>query len=39
MDAIDQGTEQITQDQIPNIDALAMKYGFKIHHPAKPKNK
>lgn len=37
MDAIEQGTERITQDQIPNIDALAMKYGFKIHHPAKPK--
>ncbi|MFL9812877.1 TniB family NTP-binding protein [Stutzerimonas sp. VN223-3] len=39
MDAIEQGTERITQDQIPNIDALAMKYGFKIHHPGKPKKK
>ena len=39
MDAIERGTEQITQDQFSHIDALAMKYGFKIHHPGKPKKK
>lgn len=39
MDAIEQGAERIHQDQFHNIDALAVKYGFKIHHPGKPKQK
>lgn len=39
MDAIEQGTERIHQDQFHNIDALAVKYGFKIHHPGKRQKK
>lgn len=39
MDAIEQGAERITADQISKIDEIAMKYGFNIHHPNKSKKK
>lgn len=36
MGAIESGAEQITVDQLKNIDILAKKFGFNIHHPNKP---